>query len=186
MNKLINHWFSYGLIFVWFLMYMIGLQLDLVSGLANKGNDVINGQYHRFITTLFLHRNFVHVLMNAAALYWVGYYLEPRIDPTKLLLFALLIGVITEAIFSICFHSSICVGGSPVIFALIGLIAALQIMKESDFQLGTWYGNWILGYALFANIPLFSDNFISTLFIHCFPLALGTIFGCISVILRII
>lgn len=63
------------------------------------------------------------------------------------------------------------IGGSPVVFALIGFILISQLMRKSlpRFQLGTWYGNWIVGYAVLGNLPFFSGN-ASTLIIHLMAL----------------
>ena len=179
MNKLIQHWFSYAIIAIWLFICIIGLKLNLVSGFANKGLSVIGGEYYRFLTALFVHNNFLHLLANVIAIYYAGSYLESHINPVKLLAFSLLIGVITELIFAAIYKESVSFGGSPIIFALIGLIVALNITKADtfQFQLGTRYGNWILGYAILANIPLFSDNFLSTLLIHGIPFALGVLLG---------
>ena len=51
------------------------------------------------------------------------------------------------------------IGGSPVVFALIGFILISQLMRKSlpRFQLGTWYGNWIVGYAVLGNFSFFPE-----------------------------
>lgn len=183
MNKLTTHWFSYGLICVWLAGFMVCRKADLVTGYANKGMAVLGGEYYRFATALFLHSNFLHMLANAVTLYFVGKYLEPQINPAKLAVFAFLIGVTTEAVFASVFRDSQSVGGSPIVFSLIGLIAALQIRgaAANPFRLGTWYGNWILGYAVLANIPLFSTSLASTLMMHGLPLGLGVLLGCLGI-----
>ena len=85
------------------------------------------------------------------------------------------------------YRNSVSVGGSPIIFALIGLIIALQVMKTdySRFRLGTWYGNWTLAYAVLANLSFFSDNFISTLTVHSVALVLGIAMGCVGILIGI-
>lgn len=70
------------------------------------------------------------------------------------------------------------VGGSPMTFALIGFLIVLQ-MKRRDlprFQLGTWYGNYIVGYATLGNLPFFSKDG-STLFVHTIGLLIGILSG---------
>ena len=188
MNKILTHWFTYAIIMIWLLLCIICQKVDLVSRFANKGIAIIGGEYYRFATSLFLHSNLLHALINASALYFVGKYLEPQITPCKLLIFSMLIGVATESIFSMVFKDAIGIGGSPIIFSLIGLIAALQITKThtSKFQLGTWYGNWIVGYAFLANIPLFSDSFISTLFMHSISAVLGIALGCLCIRMKLL
>lgn len=188
MNKFSAHWFSYSLIAVWLVVCIICQKIDLVSRFANRGLHIIGGEYYRFATTLFLHNNFLHVLANATALYFVGRYLEPQISPVKLLVFSLLIGVITDALFAAIYKESVSIGGSPIVFALIGLIVAIQIMKMEymKFQLGTWYGNWIIGYAILSNIPFFSTRFASTLIIHGVSTVLGILLGCLGIGMKLL
>lgn len=188
MNKLLEHWFSYSVIIIWLVMFVVCKKVDLVSRFANKGITILGNEYYRFATTLFLHNSFLHVLTNAAALYFVGKYLEHQISPAKLLAFSLLIGVIAEIVFAAIYRDSVSMGGSPVVFALIGMIIALQIMKSDadKFRLGTWYGNWILAYAVLANIPLLSTSFVSTLIIHGLPLGLGVLLGCLGISMKLL
>lgn len=188
MNKLLDHWLSYSLILIWVVVCIICQRVDLVPKYANKGLSIIGKEYYRFVTALFLHNNFLHMLANAVALYFVGKHLELQINPDKLFVFSLLIGVITEMVFSAIYKNSVSMGGSPIVFSLIGLIIALQIMKADSyiFQLGTWHCNWIVGYAILANIPLFSTSFVSTLIIHSIPMVMGIVLGCLSVGFKII
>ena len=188
MNKFLTHWFSFGLMAVWIIICIICQKTDVASYFANRGIAVIGSQYYRFVTSLFVHTNFLHLLANVSALYFLGKYLEPQITPVKLLAFSLLIGVVTEALFSVVYRNAVSFGGSPILFALIGLIIALKIMQADVFQfkLGTWNGNWIVGYAILANIPIFSDNFVSTLFVHGIPTVLGILLGCLCIGLKLI
>ena len=188
MHKFLDHWFSYSFILIWLVVCILCQKMDLVSRYANKGTAIIGKEYYRFATALILHNQFLHAIFNAATLYFVGQHLEPQIQPGKLLIFSVLIGVITETVFSAIFRESVSMGGSPIVFSQIGLIAALQILRADafKFQLGTWYGSWILGYTVLANIPFFSDNFISSLIIHGMPLTLGIVLGCLGVGLRIL
>ena len=58
-----------------------------------------------------------------------------------------------------------------MVFSLIALMAVLQVVRKDlpGFNLNTAYGQWIAGYAILSNIPVFSKN-SSTLVIH--PLTL--------------
>ena len=188
MNKFMEHWFTSALICIWLIVCVIQQKLNLVPKFANKGFDVIGNEYFRIGTALLLHSNLLHMAANAAALYFVGKYLEPQIAPAKLFIFSVLSGVITEFIFSVIYRNSVSFGGSPIVYALIGLIAALQIMKADvfSFKLGNWTCNWIAAYLLFSNIPLFSNNFASTLLIHGLPFGIGILFGCIGTVLNLL
>ena len=187
MNKLLTHWFSLGLIAIWLIICIICQKADLAAYFANKGIATIGPQYYRFATSLLLHTNFLHMFANASALYFVGEYLELQIHPAKLLAFSLLIGVVAQTVFSFVYKNAVSIGGSPIVFALIGLIVALQIKRVDIFQfkLGTWYGNWIAGYAILANIPVFSDGIAATLLLHGISAVLGILLGCLCVGLKL-
>ena len=188
MNKILSHWFTALLILLWLVVCVVQQKTDLVSKFANKGFDILGNEYFRFGTALLLHKHPLHMALNSAAIYFVGKYLEPQINPAKLLIFSAVIGMITEILFSAVYRESVSFGGSPIVFALIGLIAALQIMKTDiyTFQLGNWMCNWITAYTLLANIPLFSNNFASTLLIHGIPFGIGILFGCIGTVLNLL
>lgn len=178
MSKLYQHWFSYGLIFAWLAVWLIGRKIDLMEPFAGKGLNLIGHGYHRYGTALLLHKDLLHVAANALALYWVGVYLEPQISPGKLCVFALLAGVIAQLIFSMIYRNSTSFDGSPIVFTLIGLSAVWTMMKAGStrFQLGTRYGNWILGYAVLSNLPILGND-LSLLVIHGISLICGMLLG---------
>lgn len=178
MKNLAQHWFSYSLIAVWLLFWLVELKFDLSSSMSCKGLNVIGSQYYRFVSALLLHKDFLHFLTNALAVYWVCVYLEAQVSPGKLMLFALLAGAGSNLVFSAIYQDSSSLGGSPLVFALIGLIVALQLRKPEipRFQLGTWYGNWTLAYTVLANLPLL-DASGSTVVIHTLALAIGGVTG---------
>lgn len=185
MSKLFQHWFSYGLIVIWFVIWLLVQKSDLMEQFTGKGMNLIGNQYYRFGTALFLHKDLFHVVANAVALYWVGVYLEPQSSSARLCVFALFMGALSQFFFGVIYRESTSFGGSPIVFALIGLIIAWNVMKAGNtrFQLGTWYGNWILGYAVLSNLPFFGNG-LSALVIHSISLVLGALFGGIAIGLR--
>ncbi len=187
MSNIRTHWFSFGIILLWTAAFILGCWLNLQEKCANLGIQLLNREYYRWISALFLHANVIHLAFNVAAMYFIGKFLEPQIVPWKLLAFSLVIAIGTEAVFSYIFQRSESVGGSPILFALIGVVIATQITGAGfdKFRFGTWYGNWITGYAILANIPLFSDSLSSTLLIHGIPLILGAVLGYFGITLRL-
>lgn len=162
----------------WWIFYFVGLKVDLVPLLGNQGFRLIDGQYYRFFTGLMLHVNLFHVLINSVAMYWTGVFLKGQVSKTKLLIFSAAAGTAANLVFSAIYPESISIGGSPVIFALIGLLFALQLFRADvpRFQPKTTYGSWIIGYAILGNIPIFSGN-ISTLVIHLTAFAVAFLLG---------
>lgn len=170
----------------WIASYILGIKMNCVEMLANRGMNVIENQYYRFFTGLLLHVNLFHLMVNVIAMYWVGTFLNGQISEWKLLIFSIVSGSAGNIIFSICYPDSTSIGGSPVIFAMIGLICALQLLRAdmTRFQFGTAYGEWIVGYAILGNIPIFSKN-ISTLVIHMISFGAAFLFGAICVKIHI-
>lgn len=182
MSKLSQHGFSYGLILLWVIIWLIGQRIDLTWRFAGKGLGQIGHEYYRFGTSLFLHSGLLHLIANVTALYWVGVYLEPQFSTVKLCLFSMLAATLAQFLFSIIYWNSLSVGGSPIVFALIGLIVMLNIMKKAayEFELGSWYGNWIVGYAVLSSLPILGND-VSVLVIHGISLSFGMLFGGIAI-----
>ncbi len=59
--------------------YSVGNDVALLKLGALPDNGELNGQYWRFATYSFLHFNWVHLLVNALLILWVGRILEKRI-----------------------------------------------------------------------------------------------------------
>ena len=71
------------------------------------------------------------------------------------------------------------VGGSPLVFALIGLLIPLRLLRPeaSHRVLGSWCGRLLLYYGVLANVPVLPGMDISTLALHLMALALGAAAG---------
>lgn len=182
MNKVAQHGLSYGLILIWIAFWLVGRRINLTEPLAGKGLNLIGHEYYRFGTALLLHKDALHLLGNILALYWVGVYLEPQVDSLRLCIFALVSAVAAQAVFLCIYRNAVSLGGSPVIFALIGLIVVLNVAgrAESKYAIGTWYGNWIIGYSVLSNLPAFRND-LSILVIHGIALVLGMVLGGVGI-----
>lgn len=165
-------------IFIWIAIFILDLIIGLKSMFCCKGIKIIGTEYYRLFTGLLVHINIFHIFANVVAMYFVCEFIDKKINNYILFVFSILMGAIANGLFSIMNPQSYMVGGSPMIFALIGLIVILQ-WKRKDlprFRLGTWYGNWIVGYAILGNIPYFSKD-CSTLLIHILGFVTGILFG---------
>lgn len=76
-------------------------------------------------------------------------------------------------------HAPCACGGSVFTFSFIGLILVMQLLSRDfpGFKLRTWYGNWILIYAIAANILMFSFMNATTWVIHSIALGVGALLG---------
>lgn len=172
-------------IFVWTLIFVMGFQVNCTEMLGNKGIHIINGEYYRFFTGLLVHVNFFHVLVNIIALYYTVNYLSGQVSQIKLLLLSIIAAIAANVAFSVIYPDSLSIGGSPIIFAMLGLTLTLQIMKKDveRFRPNTVQTSWMLCYAILGNIPLFSGN-ISTLVIHLLAFGIAFLLGCLGIKLK--
>ena len=172
-------------IFAWGCIFWLDIAFGLKELFCCKGLNIIGTEYYRFFTGLLLHVNLFHIWANMITMFFVCNFLNGKIKDTVLFAFSLIAGTLANFLFSMVSPQGYMIGGSPAIFALIGLIVVLQ-WKRKDlprFKLGTWYGNWIVGYALFSNIPFFSKDF-STLIIHVIGFVVGLVFGMLVVLMK--
>lgn len=164
-----NNKFSFGHIWliIWIIVYFMSFFLDCTELLGNKGMDIIQGEYYRFFTALLVHVNLLHLVVNILGLYYTAKYLKERISAVKLLILSGIAATIANLLFSLIYPGSVSIGGSPVIYAMLGITLALHLLKKNmdRFNPNTVQTRWMLGYGILGNIPIFSGN-ISTLVIH--------------------
>lgn len=105
---------------------IISLRAEILLPLgANYRPLVMEGQYWRLFTSIFLHGGIMHVLMNCYGLYFVGVFLEPVIGKWKFLLSYLITGI-AGSIASIYWHeATVSIGASGAIFGIFGVFIAL-------------------------------------------------------------
>ena len=169
-------------IIIWILIYLAGFFTNIYDTFSNHGIQIINGQYYRFFTGLLLHTGLIHILGNILGIYFTGKFLDHQISQWKLLLITVFSATSANAIFSVIAPNSISVGGSPIVFSLIGLVCVSQFLCKDTprFHFRTQYGEWIVGYAILSNISLLLGNF-SILIIHLLPFLIAFLLGFIGI-----
>lgn len=92
---------------------------------GNFRNAVMDGEWWRLITYMFLHGGIMHLLMNAYALVYIGMFLEPLLGKARFITAYLLTGI-CAGLASIMMHPfSVGVGASGAIFGMYGAFFAL-------------------------------------------------------------
>jgi rhomboid protease GluP len=92
---------------------------------ANFRPLTLNGQWWRLFTSIFLHLDFFHLLMNTIALFYIGLLLEPRLGKTMLISSYVLTGILASTT-SLWWHDlTISAGASGAIIGLYGVLLAL-------------------------------------------------------------
>lgn len=126
---------TYGLIFinviVFFLMTLLGGSENvsvLVAFGAKVNNLIIEGQWWRFITPMFIHIGFEHILLNMITLYFIGIQIESFFGSGRFLIIYLVSGICGN-IASFTFNPTALSAGAST--ALFGLFGAFLMLGES-------------------------------------------------------
>jgi rhomboid protease GluP len=122
-------------IFVFIAMIFYGLNivsptpLELLDIGGNRRFEVINGEYWRLFTSMFIHGGVLHLFMNLVGLGLGSSLLEKIIGSVKLIVVYIICGILAS-LASIYWHdNTISVGASGAIFGLYGLILAFTVFK---------------------------------------------------------
>ncbi|MFZ6030735.1 MAG: rhomboid family intramembrane serine protease [Chloroflexota bacterium] len=127
-------WVTYGLLAVTILVYIAQLALTvdgyplLVLWGAKINEAIVDGQFWRLLTPMFLHGSMMHIAFNMYALYALGKVIEPAYGHGRFLVLYILAGF-TGNVLSFIMTPGVSVGASTAVF---GLLAAEGIF---------WYQN---------------------------------------------
>ena len=177
MNKVALIW-----ILLWIIIFLFDRNKWMTQRLCSLGVSIVGKEYYRFFGGLLLHMNLLHIWANVMGMYYVCYFLNGKVSVGKLLIFSIVAGTIATIIYATFRPQSTMVGGSPMVFALIGLIIVLQL-KHPELPRFRWKsqcGQWIVGYATLGNIPILTDDF-SAFFVHMLGLGVGMVLGYFAV-----
>jgi rhomboid protease GluP len=106
---------------------------SILLGAYYKTFIVANYEYWRFLTSGFLHMDFVHLMMNMYSLYNLGIFFENKFGQKRLVL-TLLIGIIGGSMFLFVSSGNVFgVGLSGGLFALLGSIV-VHLIESGQIQ----------------------------------------------------
>ncbi|MGV3041470.1 rhomboid family intramembrane serine protease [Staphylococcus rostri] len=126
------------IVITWFLPHGSDIEIINLGALAHF--NVVHGEWYRLISSMFLHLDIEHLILNMMSLYIFGKLVESYTSSLKMLGIYFVSGMIGN-LFTLAFiTTSLSVGASGAIFGLLGaLIALLTISKlydrKSIFQL---------------------------------------------------
>lgn len=105
-------------------------------GLGAKINAaIVDGQFWRLFTAMFLHLGLLHIGFNSYALYLFSPQVERPYGPVRFLLIYVLSGLSGSA-FSFLFSPNASVGASGAIFGLIGVVGAYLYRYRDRLAMG--------------------------------------------------
>ncbi|HEU5227075.1 MAG TPA: rhomboid family intramembrane serine protease [Ktedonobacteraceae bacterium] len=97
---------------------------------------ILQGQYWRFITPIFLHVNLLHVGLNMFNFLILGIFIERIFGHTRLLLIYLLTGVVSIIASFYFAPQEVSVGASGAIFGLVGAYSIFVFTHRRAFRRG--------------------------------------------------
>lgn len=100
-----------------------------VGGLVHF--NVVHGEWYRLISSMFLHFNFEHILMNMLSIFIFGKIVESIIGSWRMLIIYIISGLYGNFV-SLSFNTTtISVGASGTIFGLIGSIFVIMYLSKN-------------------------------------------------------
>ncbi|MFU0768145.1 rhomboid family protein [Staphylococcus pasteuri] len=125
-----------------------------VGGLVHF--NVVHGEWYRLVTSMFLHFNFEHILMNMLSLFIFGKIVESVLGSWRMLVIYLFAGIFGNFV-SLSFNTTtISVGASGAIFGLIGSIfAILYLSKSFDKKV---IGQLLIALVILIGLSIFMSN----------------------------
>jgi len=119
------------------LLQLIGVQINgvpindyILDAGAKKNQEILDGQYYRLLTSMFLHLGLIHIGVNAYSLYAIGPQTE-RYYGTPRFLALYFISGLAGGVASYTFSASAGVGASGAIFGLVGGLAAFYYTSRA-------------------------------------------------------
>jgi membrane associated rhomboid family serine protease len=152
------------------------------SGAADA-RRIVEGEWWRTVTALTLHADFPHILANAVTLVIFGSALCTVLGPgvaLSLLLLAGASGNLITAILRGSHHSA--VGASTAIFAAVGALAAIQIVRRRLRAGRPSWRTWAPLAAGLALLAFLGSAAQSDVLAHFFGFAAGAVLGMLIVV----
>lgn len=150
----------------------------LMERFAGVNLYIVNGEYWRLITPIFMHNGFAHVLFNSFSLVLFGPVLERLLGKGKFILLYLTAGVAANlATLLIEPLTYIHVGASGAIFGLFGFFASIIVFRKD--LLSQANKQLIITITVIAVIMTFMQSNIN-ITAHLFGLLAGFLIGAAS------
>lgn len=116
--------------------YIMDIDNYTLVTLGAKYNPfIIQGQWYRLFTCMFLHGGLIHVAVNMYSLYSLGTLVERLYGKYKYILVYIFSGIVAS-LFSFIFSPGISVGASGAIFGLLGIIFTFSIKERKRIGTG--------------------------------------------------
>ncbi len=108
----------------------------LVADGAKYNQAMLQGQYWRFVTPIFLHANLLHVGLNMLNFVVLGVFIERLVGHLRFLLIYLVTGVVSIIASFTFMPQEVSVGASGAIFGLVGAYSIFVLIHRRAFRRG--------------------------------------------------
>ena len=158
---------------------MVHYMLNTSLAMAYFGLNylVFSGLYWQVITTMFMHANFLHLLMNMAVLYQFGSILEERLGSVKFGLIYIIGGILTSLLSLLYTYFAAkngimvnLVGASGAISVLLGFLAYVNPYMRNGL---------ILAILVMSFVPMLAGINIGW-YAHLFGFGIGYLYAYLS------
>ena len=154
-----------------FITFNIILPIEYILTLVQINSNIINGEYWRLFTSMFLHADIMHIFSNMIALILFGSVVENNYSKLEYLIIYFISGLIGN-LFSLLLLplNTISLGASGAIFGLIGAAFILYTVEgeKTLILLGLFYLAYFIVSSFAPGINLWA---------HLFGLLGGICFG---------
>lgn len=136
--------------------------LQLLHWGANRRFEVLDSEWWRLLTNIFLHGGIMHLIYNSIAFVLVAIILEPMIGRLKFFVYYLICGILASVLSIIYYDNILSVGASGAIFGLFGILIYLEFVnskkqKANNFIL-YYFGGYLLINLIYGLIVPGIDN----------------------------
>jgi rhomboid protease GluP len=117
-------------ILMWFYNYQsfLSRHLQLLHWGANRRFEVLDGEWWRLVTNIFLHGGIIHLIYNCISFVLVAILLEPILGRIKFLIYYIICGILASVVSIIYYDNIISVGASGAIFGLFGILIYSEVL----------------------------------------------------------
>ena len=151
-----------------------GMPGHTLVDLGARDYHVVEGEWWRLATAVFLHGNLIHLLFNTLVLFDLGPAVEEMYGAARFLVLYFLAGI-AGSLASLLWHPlAIGIGASGALFGLIGVMIAYGYQQRTTLgeQVKTMYVRWAIYGLLFGFVIPGIDNAA-----HIGGLLTGLVFG---------
>ncbi len=129
------------------IVFILSILFPIVTAFGVQQNDlVMQGQYWRIFTAMFLHANILHIGLNMLSLFFIGRPVELFFGKVRYLVIYLLSGIIGGLAFLFLSPGATALGASGAIFGVFGALGVFYIVNRRSLGI---YGRGAIGNWLF-------------------------------------